>query len=59
MGAIVTYLQKCSLVVTKLAPSGVAASLIKGTIIRIFFKLDITGKSSLEKGTVDAVLIKN
>jgi len=58
MGAIVTYLQKCSLVVTKLAPNGVAASLIKGTTIHNFFKLDITGNSSLENGTVDAVLIK-
>ena len=58
MGAIVTYLRKCSLAVTKLAPSGVAASLIKGTTIHNFFKLDITGKSSLENGTVDAVLIK-
>ena len=28
MGAIVTYLKTCDLVVTKLAPSGVAASLI-------------------------------
>jgi len=58
MGAIVSYLRKCSLVVTKLAPGGVEASLIKGTTIHNFFKLDITGKSSLENGTVDAVLIK-
>ena len=36
MGAIVTYLRKCSLVVTKLAPSGVAVSLIKGTTIHNF-----------------------
>ena len=33
MGAIVAYLKQCNLVVTKLAPSGVAASLIKGTTI--------------------------
>ena len=58
MGAIVTYLRSCNLVVTKLAPSGVAASLIKGTTIHNFFKLDITGTSSLENGTVDAALIK-
>ena len=58
MGAIVTYLRKCNLVVTKLAPSGVAASLIKGTTIHNFFKLDITGKSSLENGTVDSVILK-
>ena len=37
MGAIVTYLKTCDLVVTKLAPSGVAASQIKGTTIHNFF----------------------
>ena len=58
MGAIVTYVRNCNLVITKLAPSGVAASLIKGTTIHNFFKLDITGTSSLENGTVDAALIK-
>ena len=58
MGAIVTYLKTCNLVVIKLAPSGVAASLIKGTTIHNFFKLDITGKSSLENGTVDAQILK-
>ena len=58
MGAIVTYLKKCNLVVIKLAPSGVAASLIKGTTIHNFFKLDITGKSSLENGTIDAQILK-
>ena len=36
MGAMVEYLKQCNLVVTKLAPSGVAASLIKGTTIHIF-----------------------
>ena len=58
MGAIVTYLKTCDLVVTKLAPSGVAASLIKGTTIHNFFKLDITGKSLLENGTIDAQILK-
>ena len=58
MGAIITYLKTCNLVVTKLAPSGVAASLIKGTTIHNFFKLDITGKSSLENGTIDAQILK-
>ena len=58
MGAIVAHLRQCNLVVTKLAPSGVAASLIKGTTIHDFFKMDITGKSSLENGTVDASVVK-
>ena len=58
MGAMVEYLRQCNLVVTKLAPSGVAASLIKGTTIHNFFKIDIHGKASLENGTVDASLLK-
>ena len=58
MGAMVEYLRQCNLVVTKLAPSGVAASLIKGTTIHNFFKIDIYGKTSLENGTIDASLLK-
>ena len=44
IGAMVEYLKQCNLVVIKLAPSGVAASLIKGTTIHNLFKMDITGK---------------
>ena len=58
MGAMVEYLRQCNLVVTKLASSGVAASLIKGKTIHNFFKIDISGKSTLENGTVDASLVK-
>ena len=58
MGAMVEYLKQCNLVVTKLVPSGVAASLIKGTTILNLFKMDITGKSSLENGTVDISVVK-
>ena len=58
MGAMVEYLKQCNLVVIKLAPSGIAASLIKGTTIHNFFKIDINGKSSLENGTVDASVVK-
>ena len=58
MGAMVEYMRQGKLVVAKLALSGMAASLIKGTTIHDFFKLDITGKTLLENGTVDATLIK-
>ena len=58
MGAMVEYLKQCNLVVTKLVPSGAAASLIKGTTILDLFKMDITGKSSLENGTVDISVVK-
>ena len=58
MGGIVQYLRQSNLVVSKLAPSGVAASLIKGTTIHNFFSLDIDGKTSLEKGTVEASVVK-
>ena len=58
MGAMVEYLKQQNLVVIKLAPSGVAASLIKGTTIHNFFKMDINGKNSLENGTVDASVVK-
>ena len=46
------------MVVTKLGPSGVSAALIKGTTINNFFKLDITGKSSLQNGTVEATALR-
>ena len=51
MGAVVEYLRQCNLVITKLAPSGVAAALTKGTTIHNFFKLDINGNTSLQNGT--------
>ena len=35
-----------------------AVSLIKGTTIHNFFKLDITGNSSVENGSVDAAVLK-
>ena len=46
------------LVVTKLAPSGVAAHLIGGTTLHNFFALDIDCNSSLENGTVQVAKLK-
>ena len=58
MGAVVEHLRQCNMVVTKLAPSGVAAGLIHGKTIHNFFRLDITGKTSLQNGTVDATALR-
>ena len=58
MGGIVQHLRQSSLVVTKLAPSGIAASLIKRITIHSYFSLNISGKNSLEKDTVDASVVK-
>ena len=58
MGAVVEHLRQCNLVVTKLAFSGIAAGVIHGYTIHGFFKLDITGKSSLQNGTVDATALR-
>ena len=46
------------LVVTKLAPSGVASHLIGGTTIHNFFSLDINCNSSLENGSVQVTKVK-
>ena len=46
------------LVVSKLAPSGVAAHLIEGTTVHNFFALDIEYNSSLEEGTVQVAKLR-
>ena len=46
------------LVVTKVAPSGVAAHLIGGTTLHNLFCLDIECKSSLENGTVQVTKLR-
>lgn len=46
------------LVVSKLAPSGVAAHLIGGTTVHNFFGLDIKYNSTLEEGTVQVAKLR-
>ena len=49
--ALIMKMKSQSLVVSKLAPSGVVAHLIGGTTIHNFFDLDLDLNSSLENGT--------
>ena len=47
-----------SLVTSKLAPSGVAAHLIRGTTVHNFFALDVECNSTLENGTVQVTRLR-
>ena len=50
LNAIVAHCRNKGLVVSKLAPSGVAAHLIEGVTLHQFFKHDIDLKCGLEHG---------
>ena len=55
---IIELAKSQKLVVTKLAPSGVAAHLIGDTTIHNFFALDINCNSSLENGTLQVAKLR-
>ena len=47
-----------NLVVSKLAPSGIAAHLIEGTTVHNFYSLDIEYNTTLEEGTVQVARLR-
>ena len=58
LNAIVAHGRNNGLVVSKLAPSGVAAHLIGGVTLHQFFKLDIDLKCGLEHGTAQTTSLR-
>ena len=55
---LIELVKSKNLVVSKLAPSGVATHLIGGTTVHNFFGLDIEYNSSLEEGTVQVAKLR-
>lgn len=51
--------QVANIPVTKLGTTGVAAVVVGGTTVHIFFRMDVNCKCYLEKGTLDHKIVRD